>query len=191
VVLRRPEIDAPIGAVGLLAPALTDSLHPSFYMAMLILGTRAKQVWGVALRPLTTRFQYGLLDEPELARFYPRLHPKSPGGPEELRRAFDRMAGDLLEMMVTPEIYAEYRHNLLWMLGGPMGRAVLASVRSDPAALNFLNVSIASRALWGSEEFWAEYRDRFGAPDSPDFLSWGEWLLDPAHRVRLLLVPQR
>ena len=87
--------------------------------------------------------------------------------------------------------YDDLRYNLLWMMGGPMTRALTESVRQDPAALNVLCTSLASQALWGNETFWAEYRRRFDPRVSPAFDFWADWLQDPGHQVTLLLVPRR
>jgi hypothetical protein len=76
------------------------------------------------------------------------------------------------------------------MLGGPMPRPLLTSVREDPAALNVLCTSLASRALWGNETFWADYRRRFDFTVARPFYYWADWVRDPAHQVRMLLVPK-
>jgi hypothetical protein len=58
-------LKAPVGAVASYSPALTDSLHPSFYLSMLITGPALTHAWGGANEPLTSRFQYSLLDRPK------------------------------------------------------------------------------------------------------------------------------
>jgi hypothetical protein len=189
--VERPEVSEPVGVLGLAAPALTDSLHPSFYLAMLVVGGQAKQVWGAASPPLATRFQYAVLDDPDFVRFYPKLEPGRGANPQNLTSAFETMVGALFELLITRDVYEEYSYNLLWLLGGPMGRSVRGAVARDPAALNLLCVSTASRALWGSDDFWAEYRRRFRPAVVRDVRLWGAWLGDPAHQTRLLFVPRR
>ena len=98
---------------------------------------------------------------------------------------------ELLEAVVQRETYDGFRYNLLWMMGGPMTRALAESVRQDPAALNVLCTSLASQALWGNEVFWAEYRRRFDFTVSPAFGFWADYLKDPRHHARLLLAPRR
>ncbi|MCE9626519.1 MAG: hypothetical protein K8R56_01210, partial [Candidatus Eisenbacteria bacterium] len=64
-------LTAPVGVVASAAPALTDSLHPGFFLGMLITGGGLTKSWGPPTPPLAARFQYSLLDEPEIVRFYP------------------------------------------------------------------------------------------------------------------------
>jgi hypothetical protein len=190
-VVERPEVLEPVGVLGLAAPALADSLHPSFYLSMLVLGGQAKQVWGPASPPLAARFQYAVLDDPDVVRFYPKLEPGRGADPQQLTSAFEMMVGALFELLITRDIYEEYSYNVIWLLGGPMGRSVRGAVARDPAALNLLCVSTASRALWGTDDFWAEYRARFRPAVLRDIRMWGGWLGDPAHQARLLFVPRR
>jgi predicted Zn-dependent peptidase len=191
VVLERPEVKTPMGVLGLVAPALTDSLHPSFYMAMLVLGTEVKQGWDLPTPPLGTRFQYSLLDDPGFVRFYPPHDPKRVFGPSSITTILDETVDELVQEIVQREVYDGLRYGMIWMMGGPMTRALAESVRQDPAALNVLCTSLASQALWGNEEFWAEYRRRFGSTASPTFSFWANYLKDPRHHARLILAPGR
>ena len=191
VVLKQPGVNAPVAVVGLVAPALSDSLHPSFYMAVLVLGGQAKMDWGPPARPLVTRFQYSLLDDPGFARLYPPIDPKQPPDPRSFAATLKETVEDLLAGAIQRETYDDLRYSLLWMMGGPMPSTLLDGVRQDPAALNVLCTSLASQALWGNETFWAEYRRRFDPRVSPAFDFWADWLQDPGHQVTLLLVPRR
>ena len=74
-----------MAVLGLTAPALSDSLHPSFYMALLVLGGQAKVSWEPPARPLVTRFQYSLLDDPGFARFYPAVESAATRRPAAAR----------------------------------------------------------------------------------------------------------
>jgi predicted Zn-dependent peptidase len=191
VVLERAEVPAPVGVLGLVAPALTDSLHPSFFLSLLLLGGQVKEVWGAPGRPLTTRFQYSLLDDPGFARFYPRLSAQQAADPRSLSALLGGVVEDLLGAIVQRETYDGLRYNMLWMMGGPMPRPLAESVQRDPAALNVLCCSLASQALWGNDTFWTEYRRRFDFGVSPAFSSWADYLKDPRHHARLLLAPRR
>ncbi len=191
VVLKQPGVDAPVAVLGLMAPALSDTLHPSFFMATLLLGGQAKLDWGPPTRPLVTRFQYSLLDDPGFARLYPPPDPQQAADPRGLAAILRQTITDLLDGAIPREIYDNIRHNLLWMMGGPMPQALVDGVRQDPAALIVLCTSLASQTLWGNDVFWAEYRRRFDTSVSPAFDFWADWLRDPAHHAILLLVPKR
>lgn len=191
VLIERPEVAAPTGALGIIAPALTDTLSPSFYLAMLVLGTQAKQSWGSPSRPTATSFQYALLDDPGFVRLYPRLAGPGATNPQSLSAALDALVDDLLGAIVQRDVYDSFRYSMLWMMGGAMSRTLAENVRRDPAALNALSLSLASQALWGDEAFWSEYRRRFDFTVSPGISAWGHWLRDPRHQVRLLLTPKR
>jgi predicted Zn-dependent peptidase len=191
VVLQQPGLDAPVAVIGLMAPALSDTLHPSFHMALLVLGGQAKQSWDPPAHPLTTRFQYSLLEDPGFARLYPPAVPPQAPDPQNTSAILRWTVDGLQTGIIERETYDGLRHNLLWMMGGPMPKELLDGVRRDPAALNFLCASLASQALWGNEVFWAEYRRRFDASVSPEFGFWADWLRDPGHQTTLLLLPRR
>lgn len=190
VVVARPEVTEPAGVIGLRAPALGDSLHPSFFLAMLLLGTRCNQAWGPPPAPLNWRFHYAVLDDPFLVRMFPRLG-KDAADPRVLSNGLEDLINEMLEMTVTIEAYQDLRHGVLWLLGGPMPRNVLRSVRADPPTLNALSNGMASRALWGSDAFWAEYRRRLDPTVSPAFGAWSQYVVTPRNQARLLLVPRR
>ncbi len=185
------DVARPIGVLAVGAPALSDSLQPAFYMAMLVLGTQAKETWGPSDLPSGTRFQYSVLDDPDIVRFYPPIPPAPRPRPAALSAPFASLVDEAASLTVPLDVYEEYRHNLIWLLGGPMGRGIGAAVRRDPAALNLLCVTSASRALWGSESFWATYRRRFSSAQRAEPGFWAEWLKNPAHQARLLLLPRR
>ena len=190
-VVRQSGVDTPLAVLGLMAPALSDSLHPSFYMALLVLGGQARESWGQPSRPLVTRFQYSLLDDPGFARFYPPTDPQRPADPRGPAATLNQLVEDLLAGAIPREVYDGLRHNLLWMMGGPMTQELLDGMQQDPAALNVLCNSLASQTLWGNEVFWAGYRRRFGTSGSRGFDSWANWLRDPRYQATLLLGPKR
>ena len=190
VILERPELKGPVGVLGLVAPALTDTLHPSFFMALLLLGGQAREAWGAPAPPLVTRFQYSLLDDPGFARLYPRPAPQQAADPRSLSTVLDGLVDDLLGAVVQRGTYDGFRYNMLWMMGGPMTHALAESVTQDPAALNVLCSSLASQALWGDETFWAAYRRRFDFSVAPTFNRWADYLKDPRHHALLVLAPR-
>jgi hypothetical protein len=190
VALVRPQAQAPVGVVGIVAPALTDSLHSSFYLTMLLLGTHVSQTWGPAPGPMRSRFQFSVLDDPRFARFYPPVgvdtkDPKALG--DAMRTAID----ELVAMTVTLESYDELRSSVLWILGGPMPAPVKRAVLSDPRSLNLIATNLAARAQWGDEAFWADYRRRMDPRVSPGFGYWIGYIGGADHQARLLALPKK
>src|SRR5262249_8845593 len=53
-------LSAPAGVVAAEAPALADSLHPAFYLGVLVAGASVVEKWGAPQAPLVSRFQYSL-----------------------------------------------------------------------------------------------------------------------------------
>jgi hypothetical protein len=190
VVLERPGMDAALAVMGLMAPALSDTLHPSFHMALMVLGGKTKELWDAPAQPLTTRFQYSLLDDPGFARFYPPAVPPRAPDAQNTTAILPWTVEELLAGTVPPETYEAHRRNLLWMMGGTMPKPLADVVRRDPAALNFLCASLASQALWGNEQFWSEYRRRFDVSASSEFGFWADWIPDPGHLATLLILPK-
>jgi hypothetical protein len=190
VLLKHAGVAAPVGVVGLMAPALSDTLHPSFYMALLLLGGEANRSWDPPAPPLTTRFQYYVLDDPDFACFYPPASPPEAPDPRSTASLLPWTVGQMLSESIPDETYEGIRRNLLWMMGGPMSKPLLEGVCRDPGALNTLCISIASQELWGNDVFWTEYRRRFDASVSPKFEFWTNWLMDPRHQASLLLLPK-
>jgi len=187
VAAPRPGLGEPEGVVAVTAPALTDSLHPRFFLALLLMGEHVKEDWGVS-RDLPTRFRYSLLDEPDLVRFYPKVAADSLEAralSNELRESLVR----LVNMIVLPAEYDAYRHAVLWLIGGPMPANVLAQVRQDGAALNNVCVNLAARELTGGEKFWSVYRRRFLARGEPGLSAWAGYLVRPDHQAALLFTP--
>src|SRR2546428_629832 len=70
-ILPRAEVSQPVGVVGLIVPALQDSMHPAFYLQLVLAGGHCLDRWGRPAPPLTSRFRYSIFDDPELALFYP------------------------------------------------------------------------------------------------------------------------
>jgi hypothetical protein len=190
-VVERPGVAQPVAVVGLFAPELADTMHADFYMTMLVLGSQAKMEWGPPAPPLESRFQYALLDDPDFVRFYPKLLPADAGDPQAPSTRLHSTLFDALAVPVEPQTFAAFRENVLWLLGGPMPPRLLETMRHDPAALNLLCVTSASRTLWGDAEFWSQYRRRFGAEGFANPGRWADWLSIPQLRASLMVVPAR
>jgi hypothetical protein len=187
--VARGDIQRPIGVIGVRAPALSDSLHPRFFLAMLLVGEFCHQSWA-PVPPVSSRFRYSILDEPDLVRFYPTTAPETTDA-GALGRELRLTLGALLAMTVVPDEFQGYRFSVLWLLGGPMPKRVLAQVRGDGAALNTLCNNLAARELSGGEAFWSRYRTRFLQQVEPGLSEWARWVCLPEHQVALLFTPQR
>ncbi len=188
--LKRPGLSQPAGVLGILAPALEDSLHPSFYLATLFLGGFSQKQWAHVPGPLGTRFQYSLFDEPEIARFYP---PVGPGGAADsaLDHAFNEVVSRMGAMVFPPESYDAVLRGVAWLLGAPMPPEVATRARRDPKILATLASNQAVRELWGGEPFWNEYRRQISPMRIREFFNWVSYLLDRSKKVKLLLHPAR
>ena len=182
-------ITAPVGIVATSTPALSDSLHPGFFVGMLVTGAGLNSNWGPPASPLTARFQYSLLDEPELVRFYPPVRTDATE-PDLLAGALYEQLAVIGGQMVTADILARMRASVRWFLGGELSADLRARFRADPGALGTLSSSMSTRALWRGDGFWQGYLARF------DKLSLGhsyfyEWLTDAKHQTLLLLTPSK
>jgi len=188
--LKRAGLKAPAGVLAIVAPSLEDSLHPAFYLNALFLGGYAQRQWPHSSAPLGSRFQYSLFDDPELARFYP---PAGPGSAADSSLDFDfndvvsRMGG----MVFPPESFDALLRGVVWLLGAPLPPETLARATREPRVLSTLSSNQAVRELWGGEPFWAEYRRRLNPALVKQFYTWVNYLLDPNHRVKVLLHPTR
>ena len=186
--LVRPGLPRPIGSIALIAPALDDSLHPWFYLTALFLGGYAQRDWHETLAPLTSRFQYSLYDDPDLAHFYP---PAGPGTAADsaLDAPFNETVSKLGAMVFPRESYEEMLRGIAWLLGDPMPPEILMRCTRDPGVLGTLSSNQAVRELWGGEPFWREYRSQFRPEHIKDFYTWVSYLLDPKNRVEVLIRP--
>jgi hypothetical protein len=185
VVLARPEVTRPQAALAVIAPALTDTIHPAFYLAMVALGSWSRARWGGG-----DRFQYSLLDDPRFVRFYP---PMKANETEiaNVRKMFEGTVNEDLEAVPAPDLLANYRRAALWLMGGPLPRELADRMKTDAPALNVLSVSLAMQALWGSDEFWTQYRERTDLRRAKSLGSFASGILDPKRQAVMLLVPRR
>ena len=180
---------APVGVVTSAAPALTDSLHPGFFLGMLITGASMTKSWGPPALPLVARFQYSLLDEPEFVRFYPPVREDA-ADPDLLAGAVFEQFQVVGGQMVTLGIMNRLRDNVRWLVGGPIPDDIRSRMRRDPSGLGTLSSGLVTRALWHGDAFWNDYRERFETIKLGQSYFY-EWLSDPAHRTSLLLTPAR
>ena len=188
--LVRPGLEHATGAIGILSPALDDTLHPWFYVASLFLGGYCQREWTTSPAPLTSRFQYSLYDDPEIVRFYP---PPVAGTAADtaLDEPFNTVVSKLGAMLFPRESYEELLTGVAWLLGDPLPEEMLMRAGRDPGLLATLASNQAVRELWGGEPFWSEYRSQLRPDRIKNFYFWVNYLLDPEHRVKILLKPGR
>lgn len=184
-----PGLERPLGVIGVVAPALDDSLHPRFYLAALVLGHDLRRVQGAPPAPLSARYQFSPHDEPELMRLYPDL-PGEPATAERLGLVLDDLTEALGRKIVTLESLNEIKRTRAWLLGGPLPPGLLQQSSRAPGLLLPLATGMATRALWRGDAFWDRYRASFEAADAGPTVFY-PWILDPAHQARLVLVPKR
>jgi peptidase M16-like protein len=186
--LLRPGLDEPFGVVGVLAPALTDSLHPNFYLNALFIGHFCEKRWGTPPRPLPGRFRYPVLADPTIVQIFPPVPPNETDADQlgvVLQDAIETMA----VMVIDPTIFDDLRVTNVWTLGGPMTPTFRHRIQQNSGLLHSLASTLAMRALWGDEAFWARYRRRFMDPGVQGGDRWVEHFESPDHLVRLLLTP--
>jgi hypothetical protein len=189
-VLRRPELARALGVFGVRAPALTDSLHPDFLIATLMLGGQAAQTFGGPEAPLTTRFQYNVFDDPTLVRFYPELD-EGARSDRDLDAAMQQLFIDFRARTITGDLKRALWRGVDWLLGGPVPPEMMPRVLQDLGTLHTVCLTAAIRELWGGEAFWAGYRARFRSTAGPDQPYWIAWFRSPQNAVRVVLVPDR
>lgn len=184
-----PGLARPLGVLGIVAPALEDSLHPSFYLAGLILGVELRRGLGAPAPPLTARFQFSTYDEPEMLRLYPDL-PAGRTDPAALGDAFDYLMDRLGREMVTLEAMDGVKRGWTWLLGGPLPQGLRMQAGKAPGLLVPLTSGMVTRALWHGDEFWDLYRHRFETSRLAPAVFFN-WMKDPAHQARLVLTPKK
>jgi hypothetical protein len=187
--LRLARMQEPAAVVGVIAPALSDSLHPSFYVNALLMGSHFTQIWQARGTPgERSTHHYALFDEPDLMRVFPPVD-SSVTETAEVAKRMNQALNALQTLIVTTESYDELRTGALWLLGGPMRPTIRDRARREPMLLHSLARSMASRGLWGGEVFWSEYRHRFASLPPGGLGMWMEYFKDPQHQVVLLALP--
>ena len=180
---------APVGVVAVTSPALADSLHPAFYLGMLVTGPGLTEAWGSPTPPLTSRFQYSLFDDPELVRFYPPV-ARDTADPdavaETLERGLETLSGQIVEMSLLDTV----RRGVRWLMGGELPLEVRRRLRADARGLGTLSDVMATRALWKGDAFWSDYLHRLDELKIGHTFFYG-WVANPSHQTTLLLTPAR
>jgi hypothetical protein len=186
--LTAPNLPIAVGAIGVLGPALDDTLHPSFTLHALLMGSFCRGRWGPTDPPLTTRFDFSPLDDPEVVRFYPPISPD----PKNTVVVVEELHYTLAEVPVQLErnAYVDALDNVAWMLGGAMPDFLVRRMQREPGALYTLASGMGARAQWGDEAFWSEYRRRFDASAGRDLPIWRNYFGALDHIVQLRLVPE-
>jgi len=180
-------LSAPAGVVAAEGPALADTLHPAFYLGVLVTGAAAISAWGPPQPPLVSRFQYSLYDEPELVRFYPPV-PADTREPSAVSAEVTNVLSDVGGQMVTGDVLAGVRRSVRWLLGGELPPEVSSRLATDTGGLATLSNGYATRALWLGDAFWATYLKRFDRCKIGHSY-FHSWLEDPVHQTALLLTP--
>lgn len=177
-------LDHSAGALGVFAPSLDDSLHPAFFLSMVITGPWFTDKFGRPAPPLTSRFQYSLFDEPDLVRFYPEPLPTDTD-PAVLNTQFSPLVDVLAEATLERKDYDAVRRSVSWLLGGTLASGAKKQFREQPGALGTMATSMASRAIWRGDGFWDLYRQRFETT-SRGHNTFAHWIADPEHQAGLL-----
>lgn len=183
-------LSEPVAALGITAPALGDSSHPSFYLHTLVIGSMCMGRWGPPQAPLTSRFEYSLLEDPDLVRFYPPTS-SDPADTNSIAIPLWIVIGQLPDGLVEPETHGRLDQAISWLLGGPMMGDLVDRMRSEPGTLYLLAGAMALREMRGGEPFWAEYRRRFAEAKDTAVEQWRSYLVSPDRCVQLRLIPKR
>lgn len=188
-VSRLPGLGRPVGVLGIVAPALDDTLHPAFYLAGLMVGLQLRRDSGAPADPLTARFQFSAVEEPELLRLYPDL-PAGDTEPAALAAALDYVTESLGRQAIKIEALDSVKRAFDWLLGGPLPNGLRLQAQQAPGMLTPLTTAMAARALHRGDDFWERYRKTFETtPIGPSVFF--KWMLDPEHQARLVLTPKR
>ncbi len=186
-VVKHPGLDLPVGCIGIAAPALTDSLHPSFFLTALILGAHATRLWS-GTGVVRSHFQYSILDDPSLVRLYPPIVAAN-WKPENMQQQLGALITTFASLTIALDQAEHMKTAVAWLLGGPLPGPLLARVRTDHAVLYRVCSNAATRELWGGEAFWEVYRRRFDPARSAGDERWPAYMKDPARAIGLIYAP--
>ncbi|HTM57576.1 MAG TPA: insulinase family protein, partial [Candidatus Udaeobacter sp.] len=188
VEVARPGVARPVGVLGVFAPAMTDSSYPAFYLASLIIGAQANVQWGDPVAPLTSRFQYSAVEDPDLVRFYPPLTLQDRTA-KSVGESFGTSIGREDNLVVSDDIIAQLRFGVGWLIGGPINDQALNHIRTQSYPLILCSVGIAERELRGGEAFWGPFRARVERVGAPDLIYWLSYMRDPKLQAKLIYLP--
>jgi len=177
-------LERPIGVLAIQAPALEDSLHPSFFLATLVTAAGLQKSWGGPTPPLSSRFQYSLFDDAELVRFYPPIAP-SETDPQGMGEEFSFRLGELAAITVPADQLDRVRSSVAWMLGAPLTNDLRRRTQAETGPLGTLGTSMATRALWRGDAFWDDYLARFQTQRYGHSSFYGQ-IDQPARQFKLL-----
>lgn len=181
-----PGVVEPVGVVGIIAPALTDTLHAEFYLHALVFAAMGGESWGQPKPPLTSLFQYPVLDDPGLVRYYaPIIIADSIRVAEEFNLTMRQVP------MLDPESDAldRFRAGILWLFGGPLGETMAARARTESSVVFNISAAQAARELWADEKFWDGYRERLQQATSQSSDRWRGYFVTTRNQVRLGFKP--
>jgi len=187
-VAYRPDLKVPVGVVGLIAPALSDTTHPSFYLNTLIAGAALTGRWGRS-DLIPSPFQYSLFDDPALVRFYPPVTPADVDS-GRIHEEYQDGLQEFSKSTITADDLRRLRESMMWMLGGPLDSELRRRAATDPGVLAAISTTSAMRALWGGEAFWSNYLARVSAIDHAAFSRWLAYFKGQDHQIQLIFLPE-
>lgn len=175
------------GGLAVFAPALEDSLHPSFFLGMMVLGAWINDQWGRPPAPFSSRFHYSIYDEPDLVRFYPPLSPGTASA-QPLADEFNLRADQFAQTATPMPLLDQFRASAGWILGGPLPPVIRHRAAKEGGPLGTLASTAATRALWKGDAFWGLYASRFFESGyAPSYFV--SWIVDPRNQLTLLFNP--
>lgn len=177
----------PVGAIGLIAPPLDDSTHAAFYLAASVFGVMSEQMTARSGADDKRRFQYGLFDEPELARVYPDVQPGV--GPERLGEAVVALVEPMMQFTLLSRWLVQSRDRTTYLLGGPVPTSVLRQMKQNPRMLIAFSRAQASCELIRGPAFWDGYRARLMQVDALAAKPMLQRMTEEQHQVRVVLAP--
>jgi hypothetical protein len=187
-IVTWPGLARPVGALGVIAPSISDSTHPAFFLVSLILGAKTGELWGNPEPPLYSQFQYSVLEDPDMVRFYPPLQV-DPSLPNVVAMSFNHTLGDDDNMVISDVLVEKLRGGIAWLLGAPLTDTQLDRMRVNITTLILCSTQMCERELRGGEAFWSVYRRRLEEAGAPDLVFWLARLRNPKYQVQVLLKP--
>jgi hypothetical protein len=177
--------------VGIIAPALSDTLHPYFYFGLTMLASQFDQQWRKKGDPPGREFfHYAPFDEPDLARLFPPLESKD-ATPAGLTRVLNNAVDSVDRLLFSDESYEQVRRLLLGSLGGPLDEVSRTRSRVDRPMLYVMARSMAARELLGGERFWARYRRTIERMPAGGISRWVDYIAERTHQVRVVVAPAK
>ena len=170
---------------GVVAPALSDSMHAYFLAYALSIGAQGQVQWGLPTAPLSRRFDFSFAIDPELMRYYPPIPEPSISGSDPLELLFQANADKIAD---STNIVAASQA-AAWLAGGPLIEGVARRAASDPSVAFNLSQNLAALEQYGSPEFWADYRRRALDAVHIDSKQMLDYFTNPRRQVTFVLRP--